>query len=67
MDKVKEGFERIRWRYAPQDLKAKAELQTRITEAGRRRALITYSELVKGIAFHLPSALLSPKSARPAR
>jgi len=53
--KVTDAFMAIQWRYAPQDAAAKAELQSRIAEAGRRGKLIVYSDLVRGVAFHLPS------------
>jgi hypothetical protein len=55
VDTVTEAFRAIHWRYAPQDVAAKAELQSRIAEAGRRGKLIVYSDLVRGVAFHLPS------------
>ena len=55
MDKTGEVLQRIEWRYARQDSNAKDELEARITAAARKRALITYSDLVRGITFRLPS------------
>jgi hypothetical protein len=55
MDKVLEGFHSIRWNYAPRDGAARGELYRRIAEVGRRRGLITYSDLVRGVTFDLPN------------
>lgn len=55
MDKILERFRSIGWVYAHRDAAARGELDGRIAEVGRRRALITYSELVRGVTFHLPS------------
>jgi hypothetical protein len=54
MDKVQEQFHTMAWRYAPQDPQGCEALNLRIAETGRRRSLITYSDLVRGIAFHWP-------------
>ena len=40
---------------AEEDPEALAELRRRLVETGRGEELITYSELVQGIAFRLPS------------
>jgi hypothetical protein len=53
MDKILERFGSIKWNYAPRDPAARAELDRRIAEVGRRRGLITYSDLVRGITFNL--------------
>jgi len=45
----------IEWHYADGDSTAKAELARRISAAGRRLQLITYSDLVRGVAFRLPN------------
>ena len=55
MDPILHKFGHIEWRYATGDSKALATLEERIAEAGRRRALITYSELVRGVTFNLPN------------
>ena len=47
-DPVPEKFGHIEWHYATGDSKALAELEERIAEAGRKRSLITYSDLVCG-------------------
>jgi len=54
-DDVVDRFRQIKWHYAPGDPAARAELKRRIAEAGRRRTLITYSDLARGISFHLPN------------
>jgi len=55
MDPVLEAFHNIEWRYAKGDPKALEGLEERIAVAGRKRSLITYSDLVRGIAFKLPN------------
>ena len=55
MDKILERFRAIKWHYAPHDAAARAEIDRRIAEVGRKRALITYSDLVRGITFNLPT------------
>jgi len=60
MDNILERFRAIKWNYAPRDDPARAELDRRIAEVGRRRGLITYSDLVRGIAFNL-SNLREPR------
>jgi hypothetical protein len=58
MDKIVEKFRQMTWRYAPQDPGGCAELRARLAESGRRGSLTTYSELVRGITFSLPSLRL---------
>jgi hypothetical protein len=55
LDEVAKKLAEWQWTYAPQDPIAYAELEKRIAETGKRLSLITYSDLVKGIEFHLPS------------
>lgn len=55
MDKVDQKFAQIEWSYATGDSKALRELEERIAVAARKRGLITYSELVRGITFNLPN------------
>lgn len=43
------------WKWADQDLNAVIELEKRIAKAGKNKAVLTYSELVKGIEFNLPT------------
>jgi len=45
----------IRWNYPDKDPHALAILEERIAETGRNLGLITYSDLVKGVTFHLPN------------
>jgi hypothetical protein len=37
------------------DAAARIELEHRLAESGRRRDLVRYSELVRGVTFHLPN------------
>jgi hypothetical protein len=53
MDKILERFRSMTWNYAPKDPVARAELDQRIAEVGRKRGLITYSDLVRGVTFDL--------------
>lgn len=55
MDEVAKKLAEWQWTYAPQDPIAYAELEKRIAKIGKRSSLITYSDLVSGIEFHLPS------------
>jgi len=55
VDEIKRKMSEIKWAYAESDPGALAELQRRIEDAGRREDLITYSDLVKGVVFHLPN------------
>jgi len=55
MDKVVRAFSQIQWSYGDKDAAALAILEGRIIEKARNLALITYSDLVKGVVFHLPN------------
>jgi hypothetical protein len=55
MDAIEKQMNQINWPYAENDPAALAELKKRIEDTGRRGDLIGYSELVKGITFHLPN------------
>lgn len=55
MDPVQQRFDEIEWTYATGDAKALKELEERIAAAGRKRGLITYSDLVRGVTFNLPN------------
>jgi hypothetical protein len=55
MNDIQQRFRQIRWHYAQGDSASRSELDSRIAEAGRRRSLITYSELVLGVTFNLPN------------
>lgn len=54
-DPILEKFRNIPWHYGDQDPQALAELEARVAAAGRQRALITYSDLVRGVRFNLPN------------
>jgi hypothetical protein len=55
MDPIAEQMAAIAWKFADKDPNALALLEERIAETGRNLELITYSDLVKGIVFHLPN------------
>lgn len=55
MDSVAQALAAYSWPYTTQDPAACAEIATRAASAGRAKTLITYSELVSGIDFHIPS------------
>jgi hypothetical protein len=55
MDVIIQRFRAIQWKYGPQDGLALAELEQRLGEAARKRSLVTYSDLVRGITFNLPT------------
>jgi hypothetical protein len=54
-DPIIERFHAIAWKFAPQDPTALSELEGRVALAGKKRGLLTYSDLVRGITFRLPS------------
>ena len=54
-DEIAEKMSSIQWSYGDKDNAALAVLEGRIADSGRRLALITYTDLVKGVEFHLPN------------
>src|SRR5687768_9141713 len=60
MDPVVQSFRNMEWLYATGDPKALRTLEERIAAAGRKRSLITYSELVRGVTFDLPNLQRPP-------
>ena len=55
VDPVAQRFLDMEWLYATGDPKALRALEERIAFAGRKRSLITYSDLVRGVTFDLPN------------
>ena len=55
MDAIETQMFQIQWSYGDKDPAALAVLQKRISEVGRSLGLITYTDLVKGVEFHLPN------------
>jgi hypothetical protein len=55
MDAIEKQMNEINWPYAENDPAALAEFKKRIENTGHGEGLISYSELVKGITFHLPN------------
>lgn len=45
----------IQWKFAESDLAARADIAERIARTGERSVLITYSDLVAGVTFRLPT------------
>ena len=54
-DPILEKFRQLTWEYGDKDPVALQALEQRVADAGRRRKLITYSELVTGVRFNLPN------------
>lgn len=50
----------VGWRYSIEDPIALSELRARIESCGKARGLISYSDLVAGMEFRLPSIQESP-------
>lgn len=55
MDRTARLLSECAWPYASQDASALAEIAQRVAAAGAARRLLTYSEVVSGIDFRLPS------------
>lgn len=55
MKEIAREMAQIRWTWADKDREALRELERRIARAGRRRTLISYSELATGVEFRLPN------------
>ena len=55
MDNIVRRMEKLSWIYGDKDPDALHELEERIAAAGQNLALITYSDLVRGVVFHVPN------------
>lgn len=55
MDRVAQRLAQYTWPYAEQDASALAEIAKRVANTGRLEDLITYSDLVRGIDFYIPT------------
>lgn len=55
MDEIAKKMADVSWVYADRDPNALSILEERICQTGKRLQLITYSDLVKGVEFHLPN------------
>ena len=53
MDDIELRMQETKWSYAENDPDALAVLSRRIEDAGRREDLINYSDLVRGVVFHI--------------
>jgi hypothetical protein len=53
VDRVRQRLAQFTWPYADQDSPALAEIAKRVASTGRVEGLITYSDLVSGIDFHI--------------
>ncbi len=55
MDEIAQKMATVTWMYGDKDPAALTVLEERIADTGRNLALITYSDLVQGVTFHLPN------------
>ena len=55
MDPIEKAMDEIVWEYADKDLAAIDDLTSRIADTGRKFGLISYTDLVSGVAFHYPN------------
>jgi hypothetical protein len=55
VDQVAQRLAQYSWPFADQDALALAEISKRVASTGRLEDLITYSNLVSGIDFHIPT------------
>lgn len=55
MDGIAKKLHGIEWVWAEKDLQALLILEQRIADSGSKLGLITYSELVAGVTFNVPS------------
>src|SRR5688500_2155676 len=53
MDELATKMLSIKWSFGDKDEEALKEMERRIAEAGKGLRLITYSNLVSGVVFHL--------------
>lgn len=60
-----ERFARMRWHYPQHDDAARAEIDARLSAAGVRGGLVTYSDLVRGVTFHAPGFQGGPRQIDP--
>lgn len=54
-DPIQTQLDIIQWEYGDKDPAAIKELTARIEKTGRMFSLISYSDLVRGVAFHFPN------------
>jgi hypothetical protein len=62
MDKLAQKMTSFSWIYADKDPAALADLESRIANAGRSLGLITYSDLARGVVFHLPQIAMETRT-----
>ena len=55
MDSVEQKMAQVQWSYGDKDPAALSILENRIAKAGRDLGMITYTDLVRGVEFHLPN------------
>jgi hypothetical protein len=60
-DPVLVRFGEMPWHYGDKDPDALEALEKRVADVGRRRGLLTYSQLVQGIEFNLPNIAGGPR------
>jgi hypothetical protein len=57
LDRIAKLFGQQAWAFAEQDFDALAEISRRVAAIGRQKGLLTYTELVSGIDFRIPTVL----------
>jgi hypothetical protein len=55
MNETLRRMQEVNWTYADKDSNALETIEQRIADTGRKLQLITYSQLVSGVTFHLPN------------
>lgn len=55
LDPLIDKLKSFSWPYADADEESYQEIKRRVAEAGKKRQLLTYSKLVQGIEFSIPS------------
>jgi hypothetical protein len=55
IDKIAQRLQQIHWLYGDRDPVARAEMLDRIVATAKKLGLITYSDLVRGLTFRLPT------------
>jgi hypothetical protein len=55
VDPIEKRMDETEWEYGDKDLAAIDELSSRIAATGKKFGLISYTDLVSGVAFHYPN------------
>ena len=55
MDSIEAKLHSTKWTYADHDDRAMHEISRRVAQVGKAGKLTTYTELIQGLIFHLPT------------